>query len=427
MAETGNNKRINLLPGDLERRRDIIKRAVAESSPEYTEPAVNGAGKSNGDLLRSKGAPKKGFLSRLFHRLKPASPPPQPTPKSKDLPAGAPAPSALFKDAPSAKSKPVQALAKPTPERPKEKKFGFLRRLFSKKVAPKKIEPDFLKPSIIRPERTVESRPPAPKPAPKPPVKKAPPPPPPPAQPVPPPPAPVPSAPPPSPIKPLSPPLAAEPPAVPAKSKPAEPPAREPSSSAKASEDKPLDVNLLSEEYRAAFVPARGKAVLAWSLGLAALVVLLGYGLAYLYQVRSERAIEGAVTSASEIEQAVATFEDLADEDQELAKKTAALAALFSDHLSFTAFLESLERATIPEVTYTSIAVSRQGMVSISGQTPSYTALARQLTVYEEDTPWIQDVNMSAASLIRDELGKEAGVGFDVTLTVDPAIFEPAT
>lgn len=432
MSENG-NKRINLLPGDIERRREIIKRAVAESAPEYTEPssapATEGKGVrkgSNGDLLRQPSVLKKGFLSGIaalfqgkkIENKKPVAAPPQkPKIQPQDLPVGTPAPSALFKDVPRKSAVPLPRGAATQ----KERKLGFFKRFFFKKVvvtengatlAKPALGADFLKPASVKAE-TVSVVPKSP---PKPVVKK------------------------PEPETRLEPPplKKSEPKVEPTPEqvirKPfvpvaADKPTPEAPSSASASVPKAteplLGMNLLSAEYRAVFIPAHGKAVFLWTMAATAVVILFAYAFAYVYQIRTERAIASASESAKTIEQAVAEFRDLASEDKELAKKTAALGALFEEHISFSSFLKALESATVPEVTYTSIAVSRTGMVSIAAVAPSYTALARQLTVYEEDTPWIQKASMSSASLIRNELGAEDGVGFDVTLTVDVSIFEP--
>lgn len=185
-----------------------------------------------------------------------------------------------------------------------------------------------------------------------------------------------------------------------------------------------FDVNLLSGEYAQAFVPQNQKFVFTTAVTATALVILLSYAGVYLYQVNKESSTRATAQINEELKKTMASYAPLEAEDTALQKKVAGLTGLLANHVSFKSFLERLEAATIPEVTYTMIALSRSGDMSLTALATSYTALARQLAILQKDTPWVQSAIITAASLARDNQAHARGVEFEVSIKIDPAVFK---
>ncbi|MDP1709565.1 MAG: hypothetical protein Q8L21_01625, partial [Candidatus Komeilibacteria bacterium] len=151
-------------------------------------------------------------------------------------------------------------------------------------------------------------------------------------------------------------------------------------------------VNLLSQEYAAAFKPQNQKVFFAWSAGITILLIILAYVGIYLYQAQNTRSVAAVEKANAELEQAITSFGDLDKEDQILGRKVVAVESLLSSHISWRSFLEKLEGITIPEVTYLAMAASNSGAVTITARAVDYTALGRQITVFQESAPWLKEV-----------------------------------
>lgn len=186
-------------------------------------------------------------------------------------------------------------------------------------------------------------------------------------------------------------------------------------------------VNLLSGEYAKAFVEQNQKTFFAYAVAAAvALVVLVYLGL-QLYQMQKTSQVESSQAANVELEGAINSFKDLDKEDKLLGRKVAVIKELLRAHISTRSFLEKLEGVTIPEVAFLALAASQEGGITVTARATSYTALARQLTVLQEDAPWIKEVSVAAASLVRSNQGAEEGVEFDMVMQVDPKTFQAAT
>lgn len=183
-------------------------------------------------------------------------------------------------------------------------------------------------------------------------------------------------------------------------------------------------VNLLSKEYAKEFKPQNQKVFFAWSIGLTILLIVLFYAGIYLYELRGSRQLTIVETANRDLEKTIISFKDLEGQDKILNKKVMAAEGLLANHMFWRSFLEKLESVTIPEVTYLNIAASNNGSVSISAQAIDYTALGRQITVFQEAVPWIKESNVSGANLEIDKEGKTGVVVFDLVLKVDPEIFK---
>ncbi len=182
-------------------------------------------------------------------------------------------------------------------------------------------------------------------------------------------------------------------------------------------------VNLLHEEYAQAFHKQNQKSVFLSAIAGTVLLIILAYVAIHLYQARSAASARATSAVNQKLEAAIASYNVLDKDDKALARKVTALKSLLDKHISLRAFLEKLEAVTIAEVSYLSIAASQEGGVTITALARDYTALARQITVFQEAAPWVRSAVVASAALSRDTQGQALGVEFDLTLMVDPAVF----
>lgn len=100
--------------------------------------------------------------------------------------------------------------------------------------------------------------------------------------------------------------------------------------------------------------------------------------------------------------------------------KLAAIKSLFDDHVYWTTFFKRLEETTLPEVVYTSIAVSPDMSVSLSGAATNYTTLGRQYLAFQKASSFVSSSEITGASAVLDSQGIINGVNFTMTLEVQP-------
>ena len=290
------NQNINLLPGDLQRKREVIKKVIASDVVEYTQP-------QNGQTTKLQ----PNFLNQTRPVIKP-------------LPKKEPA------------KKP-----EPKPEPKKEPKESWWRKI---KAAPVPVAPKKEEPKPVAPKEPVN-----------------------------------------------------------------------------------LDVNLLSEEYAEIFKVRNQKSIfITWAV-IAAAVIIFAYLGIYLYQIKKSAAIRQTSQINAELEKTIATYSGLEQEDALLLQKISSLKTLLGNHVSLSNFLRLLEAVTTPEVTYTALAASREGLVTITALATDYTALARQLSILQEHTEWVRDAQVTSAQLSKDNQAKSRGVEFDLLLKVDQSVF----
>lgn len=394
------NQNINLLPSDLERQRRIIKQVIASAPKEYTKPA-------NGH----KEAKKISFWSKLFSakpkmpamqakadhlalkpQLKPlvideALLPPPPVPPRPLHASGAAPPKPNFLSAAKFKHKiapKAQGVAAVKPKKP-----SFWSKFFKAKPKKNPLAPAAAKAPAtkepfheVKPNFAIEVKaPPAPVAAPK--IEKA---------------------------------------EKPAPKKIEMTEAANGGNGNSGGED--FGVNLLSAEYASAFVKQNQKSFFFYSAGAAAALVIIVYLGLHLYQIQKAGQVAKSQQANEELTTAINTFNDLDKEDRQLGKKVSAVKDLLAAHISTRAFLEKLESVIIPEVTFKALAATQDGGVTVSARAASYTALGRQLSVLQENVPWIKEVTMASAGAVTGNQGEDEGVEFDMVLRVDPAIFK---
>jgi|GEM_PF-3532981 len=416
------NQNINLLPGDLKRKREVIKKVIASDAVSYTQPQngfsekqpekkkslISFWGRKGGNTQKSS-AP--GGLRVSAERFTPTQTPPKPN---------------FLNQSPSA----VKPLPKSEPEKPpepkKEPKESWWRKLFAKKtptspalptlpakspVAEKKEElPAVSKVFFEKPVQEKKPEPVMAKPEPELPVPLVTP-------------APVPE------------PIAPKEPVLPEKSN-GQPKTEKinndflPDQGQLSGKGGEFDVNLLSKEYAEVFKIRNQKSVLITWTAITIVIIILAYLGIHLYQLQKSASIRQAGQINIELEKTIATYSSLEQEDALLLQKISSLKTLLGNHIALSNFLRLLEAATTPEVTYTAIAASREGLVTITALGTDYTAVGRQLAILQEHTEWIKDAQITAAQLSKDNQSKIRGVEFDLLLKVDPVVFnnqEPAS
>lgn len=97
-----------------------------------------------------------------------------------------------------------------------------------------------------------------------------------------------------------------------------------------------------------------------------------------------------------------------------------AIKSLFDDHFYWTAFFKKLEETTLPEVIYTSIAISPDMTVMLAGAATNYTTLGRQYLAFQRASSFISSTEISGATAVLDSQGRINGVNFTLTLKIDP-------
>lgn len=124
------------------------------------------------------------------------------------------------------------------------------------------------------------------------------------------------------------------------------------------------------------------------------------------------------------------TEENLAKEDtpekaalkKEIAgyqKKINDFSGLINQHLANTEFFKFIERKTHPKVWFSQTGInSREGTISLSGETQSFTSLGQQLMILREEK------FVKSAALTSVALGKEGKIPFTLLISLDPEIFK---
>ena len=182
-----------------------------------------------------------------------------------------------------------------------------------------------------------------------------------------------------------------------------------------------FDVNLLSEEYSRSFQKINPIATFLTWVGAAFAVIILIYAGIYAYSAKARVKADKANTISQALEQTITTYNSIEQQDSELRRKIDIVESLLGSHISWNQFLGKLEQETIPEVTYFSFAASTQGSIAVSAVSQDYTSLARQITVFQE-TEWIEDLQITSATLLEDTATLPGGVGFDMQIFINKRV-----
>ncbi|MDO8436198.1 MAG: hypothetical protein Q7S82_02320 [bacterium] len=102
-------------------------------------------------------------------------------------------------------------------------------------------------------------------------------------------------------------------------------------------------------------------------------------------------------------------------------KKINDFSGLIDQHLANTEPFKFIERKTHPRVWFSQINISsREGTVSLSGETKSFESLGQQLMIFREETL------VRSVALKNVAIGKEGRIVFDLSISLAPEIFKPS-
>lgn len=180
-------------------------------------------------------------------------------------------------------------------------------------------------------------------------------------------------------------------------------------------------VNLLPEDLVVKFEPRRRLMQLLMAVGAAAGFIAVTFLGLSLYESRIVRRTEDVQQDIAAVEREIGGLRDIQKEALAAKRDADAITDLLASHIHWTKFFAALEQYTIAEVYYNGdFSATSGGTITLSAVARSYTAVARQLRVFEEaaaEGTFIQSVESEGAQLEQGtgEL-PEGLVNFDVTL-----------
>lgn len=179
-----------------------------------------------------------------------------------------------------------------------------------------------------------------------------------------------------------------------------------------------MDVNLIP--VGAYLLPNRK---IFTSLLLSAFISLLVILLVYLglvfYNAYLQKQSERLDLELQQGEQLFTQYKLLEEEALLLSKRLESAKAILEKHVYWTKVFSALERLTIEDVYYDTIAANLNGVITLSASAPNYTAVARQYLVFQQATEIIESIQISGAS--GDVLANQ--VDFNIILKLKPYLF----
>jgi len=175
---------------------------------------------------------------------------------------------------------------------------------------------------------------------------------------------------------------------------------------------KEIDVNFLPEGMN--LLPLKK---LRFYFGLSAIICVIILALGYFGINLANQFLEKQSQEINQqLEEAEASYAKLIAKEEEAAKwskRVAVISSLLENHVYWTKFFQYLEKTTIPDVYYTNIGISSDGLVTLTGQATNYTTVARQYQVFLNNSEIFPKVTLGGFS--GGDQGK-GGVGFNVQL-----------
>ena len=161
-----------------------------------------------------------------------------------------------------------------------------------------------------------------------------------------------------------------------------------------------VDINLIPREYRERKEGLKGFfSKITIVILLLFFLSLLFYGGLLLYKNKLNKNLESIV---SELELLNGKRDPATEQAMvNLDKRIMILKNLFEEHFYYSAVFEKLEELTIPEVYFSSAKAEFSGNslgISLLGNAPSYTNLARQILSFQEDS-LVSKVKVSGIAL----------------------------
>lgn len=158
-------------------------------------------------------------------------------------------------------------------------------------------------------------------------------------------------------------------------------------------------------------------------LSLAGVASLIIIGVFYGALVLQEQAIikeqKLQQTAMLEVEKKVLNFNDLNKNIKVLGEEINLVQEALNKHIYWTKFFTLLEKYTLPEVYYSGLSAGNNGALTLGATTNNYEAVARQLKVLqsEEAKEFVTSVSISGARKDNND------VGFSINLVLNPDLF----
>lgn len=105
--------------------------------------------------------------------------------------------------------------------------------------------------------------------------------------------------------------------------------------------------------------------------------------------------------------------------------KLVILKSLFDNHVYWSQFVASLEKYTLPTVSYDALSVSPGSEITLSASAPNFYTLAQQLQIFQKDAaPLMSAVKITSGNAQLSQQGDVASVSFDVSFTMNPEVLK---
>lgn len=184
------------------------------------------------------------------------------------------------------------------------------------------------------------------------------------------------------------------------------------------SEQKPfrLGVNLVPEEIIEKLVPKNRIANLVIWVVIALTLVGVAYMGISIYKTTTITKIEYLRIDISNVDSEISTYRDFQKEIINLKEKTDDVKIVLNKHVYWSKLFEYLEKYTISEVYYTSLAGDLNGIINLQAVGEDYNSVARQLLVFQEAQDFVD--NATITSIKSNEIEEEILGEPDQTRTV---------
>lgn len=190
-----------------------------------------------------------------------------------------------------------------------------------------------------------------------------------------------------------------------------------------------VGVNLITSEAQkevSRAVIRKNIVQLVVSFLIALMVALLVYGVVLLYGSQVARKVAILQGQLDVVEADIIRLERENRKLLGFQNKLTAVKTLLDSHTSLLPFFQALEKNTLSNVTYDTLALTNEGIVTLTAGTTNYTTLARQLLAFEQSKNFITAVRFSNIAASLDQLGAIIGIRFNVTLQLDPQLLRPS-
>lgn len=176
-----------------------------------------------------------------------------------------------------------------------------------------------------------------------------------------------------------------------------------------------LGVNLIPGEWALTPVATNLRVPIIMALLVVFLATCAGSVLGRMvYSARQQQRLTSLEDERKKIEADIAALASRQEAWLTMRNRLSTLDILLKQHVNIAPAFTLLERTVIPEVTYTSVDVARDGVITVAGKTGSHELLAKQVVAIERSEPAPESVTI--VGLSADPASQE--VEFRLSITV---------